>query len=70
MLPRRVHGRPRKVPVDEEDASATHALPLQDDPQIPPEFSIPPMPQAGFFLPMTFKAFQVFTTYWYAQVQA
>ena len=33
-------------------------------------FSIPSIPQAGLFPPMTLEAFQAFTTYWYAQAQA
>ena len=52
--------------MDEKAASAPYALPLQGDPQVPPEFSVPPMSQVRFFPPMTHEAFQAFTTYWYA----
>ena len=54
----------------EEAASAPHAPLPQGDPQTPPKFSIPPMPQAGFFPSMSPEAFQAFTNYWYAQAQA
>ena len=53
--------------MDEDATLAHHAHLPQGDPQFPPEFLVPPMPQARFFPPMTFKAFQAFTNYWYAQ---
>ena len=60
------HNRPKRVPVDEKAASAPYTPPPQGDPQAPLKFSIPPMLEAGFFAPMTPKAFQAFTNYWYA----
>ena len=56
--------------MDEEAASTPHAPPPQGNPQTPPEFSIPPIPQTGFFPQITLEAFQAFTNYWYAQAQA
>ena len=70
MSPQRGRGRPHTILMDEEAASAPHASHPQDDPQIPLEFLVPPMPQIKFFPPMTFETFQAFTTYWYAQAQA
>ena len=70
MPPRKGCTRPRKVLVNEEAASASHAPPQQGNSQVPLEFSIPPMPQARFFPLITLEAFQAFTTYWYAQAQA
>ena len=69
MPPWRGHGRPRRVPMDEEDASAPHTPLPQCDPSILLEFSILFIPQAGLYPPMTFEAFQAFTIYWYAQTQ-
>ena len=67
MPPQKGYNRPRMVLMDEEATSASHAPFPQGDPQFPPKFSIPPMPQAGFFPPMTSEAFQAFTNCWYAQ---
>ena len=67
MPPRRGRDRFHRVLMDEEATSTLHALPLQGDFPVPLEFSIPPIPQARFFPPMTLEAFQAFTTYWYAQ---
>ena len=44
MSPQRERGRPKRVLMDEEAASAPYAPPPQDDPQAPLEFLIPPMP--------------------------
>ena len=57
------------VPMDEKATSAPHVPPPQGDPKVPPEFPVTPMPQAGFFPPMTVEAFQAFTNYWYTQAQ-
>ena len=65
ILPWRGRGRPCRVPVDEEAASTPHAPLPQGDLLVLLEFSIPSMPQIGFFLPMIPKASQDFTTYWY-----
>ena len=64
MPPRRGRSKPRRVLVDEEAASAP---PLQGELQAPQEFQVPPMPQLGFFPPMTLEAFQAYTNFWYAQ---
>ena len=57
MSPRRGRGRPRRMHVDEEASLAFHAPLPQDDPSIPPEFLIPPMPQTRFFPRMTHEVF-------------
>ena len=70
MPPWRGHDRPRRVLVDEEDASAPYAPLSQGDPPVPPKFSVLLVPQAEIFPPMTLETFQAFTTYWCAQAQA
>ena len=57
MSPWGGRGKPRKILVDEEVASTPHAPPSQGDLLIPPEFSIPLMPQAKLFPLMTPKTF-------------
>ena len=56
--------------MDEEVSLALYVLPLHDDPPVPLEFQVPPVPQAEPFSPMSPKAFQAFTTYWYDQALA
>ena len=55
--------------MDEEVASAPHVPLPQGEPQAPPEFQVLPIPQPGFFPPMTSEAFQTYTNFWYAQAQ-
>ena len=69
--PRRGRGRPRRGQVDEEAASAPHnPPPPSPEPQGPPGFQVPPMPQPRFFPPMTPEAYQTYLNFWYAQTQA
>ena len=68
--PRRGRGRPRRGQVDEETASAPHnPPPPPPKPQSPPGFQVPPMPQPGFFPPMTSEAYQAYMNFWYTQSQ-
>ena len=57
--PRRGRGRPQRVQVNEEVASAPHnpPPPPPPEPQGPSGFQVPPMPQPGFFPPMTPEAY-------------
>ena len=59
--------QPRRVLVDKEAALAFYAPSPHGDLLVPLEFSVPLMPQARCFPPMTLEAFQAFTTYWYGQ---
>ena len=79
--PRRGRGRPRRKSVeglDEEATSTPQISQSQNEPQVPPEFEpqalqrfpAPPMPQPGFFPPMTPEAYQAYANFWYAQAQA
>ena len=69
--PRRERGRPRRGQVNEEAASAPHnPPPPPPEPQGPPGFQVPPVPQPGFFPPMTPEAYQAYMNFWYAQSQA
>ena len=52
--------------IGREFASAPHALPPLGEPLFPPEFQVPPMSQPDLFPPMTQKAFQAYTNFWYA----
>ena len=65
--PRRECDHPRRDQVDEEIASASHVPLPQLEPQEQPGFQATPMPQPGFFPPMTPKAYMNF---WYAEAQA
>ena len=49
---------------------APQNFPPRLEPQEQPGFQVPPMPQLGFFPPMTLKAFQAYMNFWYAQTQA
>ena len=54
--------------MEEEAASAPHNHPPPPpEPQGPPGFQVPPMPQSGFFPLMTPKAYQAYMNFWYAQ---
>ena len=68
--PWRRRGRPRTTPVDNEAISTPRAPTPQVEPQVQPEFQVPPMPQPGFFPLMTLKVFQAYINFWYAQTQA
>ena len=59
-------GCPRRTQVDEKAALAPHIPPPQPKPQEQPGFQVPPMPQSGFFSPMTLKAYQAYMNFWYA----
>ena len=69
MSPRRGRSRSYEVFMDEELASVPHVLPPQGESPILLEFLVPPMCQAKLFPPITHKAFQAFTIYWYVQAQ-
>ena len=64
--PRRGRGRPRRGQVNEEAASAPHNPPPPPKPQGPPGFQVPPVPQSGFFPPMTLEVYQAYMNFWYA----
>ena len=64
--PRRGRGRPRRGQVNEEAASAPHNPPPPPEPQGSPSFQVLPMPQLGFFPPMTLEAYQAYMNFWYA----
>ena len=79
--PRRGRGRSRWVSVDEVDKEVTFTsqvsqsqnepqAPLEFESQAPQGFPTSPMPQLGFFPPMTPEAYQVYANFWYAQAQA
>ena len=79
--PRRGRGHPGQASVeglDEEVTSTPQISQSQNEPQIPPGFEpqapqgfpTPPMPQPGFFPPMTSEAYQAYANFWYAQAQA
>ena len=63
--PRRGRGQPRRVPVDKEATFASHIPDSQEkpqafprfEPQAPQGFSVPPMPQPGFFSPIIPEAY-------------
>ena len=42
--PQQESGRPCRAPMDEEAASAPYTLPPYAEPQVQPEFQVPPMP--------------------------
>ena len=65
---RRGRGRPRRGQVDEEAISAPNNPP--PEPQGQSGFQVPPMPQPGFFPPMTLEAYQTYMNFWYVQTQA
>ena len=68
---RRGRSRPRRGQIDEEAASAPHnPPPPPPKPQGQPDFQVPPMPQPGFFPPMTLEAYQAYMNFWYRQTQA
>ena len=62
---RRGWGRPRGGRVDDEAASAPHnpPPPPPPEPQGQPGFQVPPMPQPGFFPPMTPEAYQAYMNF-------
>ena len=66
--PRRA--RPRRGQVDEEAASTSHNPPPPLEPQGQPSFQVSPIPQSGFFSPMTPEAYQAYINFWYTQTQA
>ena len=68
---RRRRGRPRRNSMVEETASTPHnpQPQPQSKSQEQPRFQVPPMPQPGFFPPMTPEAYQAFMNFWYAQTQ-
>ena len=43
---------------------------MPPEPHGQPGFQVPPMPQPGFFPPMTPEAYQASMNFWYAQTQA
>ena len=68
--PRRGRSQPRWDQVDEEAASASQNPPPPPEPQGQSGFQVPPMPQPGFFPPMTLEVYQAYMNFWYAQTQA
>ena len=67
---RQERGRPHRNLIKEEAASTPHNPQPQPKPQEQPRYQVPPMPQQGFFPPMTLKAYQAYMNFWYAQTQA
>ena len=61
--PPRRGGHPRRIRVDEEATSVPHNPPPQPKLQEQLGFQIPPMPQPGFFPPMTPKAYQAYMNF-------
>ena len=63
-------GSPHRNPIDKEATSTPHNPQPQSKSQEQPGFQVPPMPQPGFFPPMTLEAYQAYMNFWYAQTQA
>ena len=64
---RRGRDRPRRGQIGEEAASAPHnPPPPSPEHQGQTGFQVPPMPQSGFFPPMTLEAYQAYVNFWYA----
>ena len=81
ISPRKGHGHPRRTSMEGLDKEATSTpqisqsqnepqVPLGFEPQAPQGFPTPPMPQPGFFSPMTTETYQAYANFWYAQEQA
>ena len=69
MPPRSESSRPRKIPVEEEAASAPLTHPSQVESQACSEYPVPLIPQPSFFPPMTLEACLAYANFWYAQAQ-